>query len=523
MKRILHLLAVVIIASTLVLSGCDVLPTPAVKVLNLAGNEPITLDPAISGEASSHQFITQLFSGLMRLDDDLNPVPDIAESYEISPDGRTYTFKLKENAKFQDGKGVKAGDFKYSWERACFPETGSGTAVTYLGDVVGVLEMLSGKVSALSGVRVVSDYILEVTIDAPKSYFLSKLTYPTTFVVDKSNVERGGEWWRKPNGTGPFKLKDWQERKTIVLEKNSLYYGTQAKVDSVVFQFYAGVPIDLYETGRVDAADVYASYIDKASDKTGPFLSDLKTEPELSFYYIGFNASKPPFDDPDIRQAFSTAIDKEKLVSIIFHNTVKPAYGILPPGIPGYNPNLEGLKFDVSKARELIAKSKYGDVSKLPPITITTSGYGGLISSDLEATIAELRQNLGVEIMVRQLEPERFIYNLKDELDEMYDMGWIADYPHPQDFLDILFRSGADYNYGEYSNSTVDNLLVEAASTKDSAASLAIYRDIEQKLVSDAACLPLWFGENYYLVKPYVSGFKVNPLGLISLNTVSIE
>ncbi len=523
MKRILRLVFIVILTSTLVLSGCEFAPTVGGKVLNLAGSEPITLDPAVSGESTSHQFITQIYSGLMRLDENLNPVPDIAESYQVSQDGKTYTFKLREKVKFQNGTAVTAKDLKYSWERACNPKTGSNTAVTYLGDVSGVREMLSGKTNALSGLRVVSDYTLEVTIDAPKSYFLSKLTYPTTFVVDKASVERGGEWWRKPNGTGPFKLKEWQVRKTIVLERNSLYYGAVAQVDSVVFQFYTGVPIDLYETDKVDAADVYASYIDKASDKEGPFFSELRTEPELSFYYIGFNAAKPPFDDAKIRQAFSMAIDKEKLVRIIFRNTVKPADGILPPGIPGYNSELDGLKFDVSRAKELIAKSKYGDVSKLPPITLTTSGYGGLISSDLEAIIAELRQNLGVEVKVRQLETERFLYYLKDELDEMYDMGWIADYPHPQDFLDILFRSGADYNYGGYNNPVVDSLLSEAAVTKDSAASLAIYREIEQELVSDAACLPLWFGQNYYLVKPYVSGYKINPLGLISLNTVSLN
>ena len=199
------------------------------------------------------------------------------------------------------------------------------------------------------------------------------------------------------------------------------------------------------------------------------------------------------------------------------------ADGILPPGMPGFNKDLSGLNYDVNKAKELIASSKYGDVSKLPPITITTAGWGGLISPELEAIIHEWRQNLGVEVKVRQLEPERFLYHLKEEKDEMFYMGWVADYPHPQDFLDVLFHSGADNNYGEYSNPEVDALLERAGVEQDSSLSLALYQQAEQKLVEDAACLPLWFGQNYILVKPYVKGYNLNPLGFAMLNEVSVE
>ncbi len=197
--------------------------------------------------------------------------------------------------------------------------------------------------------------------------------------------------------------------------------------------------MNLYETGKIDVTGASLIYIDRVNDKTGPFYQELSIVPELSFYYIGFNATKPPFDDVNIRRAFSQAIDKDKLVSLVFRDMVQRADGILPPGMPGFNPNLSGLSFDVSRAKQLIKESKYGDVANLPPITITTAGRGGEISQDLEAIVYQWRQNLGVEVKVRQLEPERFIYNLKEEKDEMFDLGWIADYPHPQDFLDVLF------------------------------------------------------------------------------------
>ena len=307
------------------------------------------------------------------------------------------------------------------------------------------------------------------------------------------------------------------------MKRNEFYYGEVAKVDYVVFNLWGGVPMNMYETGEIDVTGVSSIYIEKVTDEAGPFYPDLMVSPELSFYYIGFNTSRPPFDDVNIRRAFSMAIDKDKLISLVFKGTMAPAYGILPPGMPGYNQDLVGLEYDVDGAKELIAASSYGDVSQLPPITITVPGQGGNISSPLEAVIYQWRENLGVEVTVRQLETERFLYHLAEEKDEMFYSGWIADYPHPQDFLDILFHSGTENNYGQYSNPEVDALLEAAGVEPDGNSSLELYRQAEQMLVDDAACLPLSFGRNYVLVKPYVKGYELNSMGFAMLNEVSIE
>lgn len=522
-KRIIYILVSAVLLCSLFLGCQPVTPPPTGGgALNLYGIDPLTLDPAVSSEMTSHEYVTQIFGGLARFGDKLEPAPDIAQSWQISNDGRTYTFYLRQDVKFQDGRQVKAEDFKYSWERACGPQTGSLTAATYLGDIVGAKEVLAGKTKDISGIKVLDDYTLEVTIDAPKSYFLAKLTYPTAFVVDRANVEQGGKWWRTPNGTGPFRLKQWQEGELLVLQRNELYYGGLAKVNEVVFHLWGGMPMNMYETGEIDVANVSLDYIEKVTDKAGSFYQDLMVAPELSFTYIGFNTTKPPFDDADIRRAFSQAVDKDKLVSLVFKGMMQRADGVLPPGMPGYNEGLSGLGFDIGKAKELIANSSYGDVSRLPPITITTTGWGGLISPDLEAIVHQWRENLGVEVKVRQLEPARFPY-LKEEKDEMFDMGWIADYPHPQDFLDVLFHTGADYNYGEYSNPEVDILLEKAGVEQNSELSLALYQQAEQKLIEDAACLPVYFGQSYILVKPYIKGYDLNPLGFVRLNEVSVE
>ncbi len=526
MKKLLLILSIILL-SGLFLAGCiTTVSSPAVVgsgVLKMYGIDPITLDPAVSAEMTSHEYVTQIYSGLVRLEDNLEPAPDIAERWEMSQDRRTYTFYLRKDVMFQDGREVTAADFKYSWERACDPATGSNVAGTYLGDIVGVRDVLEGRAREISGIKVIDDYTFRVTIDAPKSYFLSKLTYPTAYIVDKANVSKGKEWWRKPNGTGPFKLTEWNENNLLVLERNEKYYGEVAGLERVEFQLWSGLPMNMYETGQIDIAGVSVIYIDRVTDKAGPFYKELQITPELSFSWIGFNTTKPPFDDVNVRKAFTLALDKDRIVSLVFRNLVQRADGILPHGIPGFNKSLVGPGYDVAKAKELIARSKYGDVSKLPPITLTTSGYGGEISMSLEAIVSEWRDNLGVEVAVRQLEPDRYIYHLKEEKNELFDMGWIADYPHPQDFLDVLFHTGAENNFAEYSNPDVDALLDKAAVEADNEKSLELYQQAEQMLVDDAACLPLWFGENYMLVKPYVEGYKLTPLGFVWLEKVSIK
>ena len=528
MKKALYVLFSVILVSSMLIAGCRPVQeaeTPIIEggTLNLYGIDPHTLDPAVSNEMTSHEYIVQLFSGLVRLDDNQEPIPDIASKWQVSNGGRTYTFYLKRGVKFHDGREVKADDFRYSWERTCAPETGSLTAATYLGDIEGVGEVLAGESEEISGVRVVNDYTLEVTIDEPRPYFLLKLTYTTAFVVDRFNVAAGDEWWRQPNGTGPFKFGRWDKNTLFVLEKNELYYDEVPHLDTVVYHLWAGVPMQMYEMGEIDITGVYRSYIDRVTDEAGPFYDELMVVPELSFSYIGFNCSRPPFDDVNIRRAFTRALDKDKMVSLVYGGMVQKAEGILPAGIPGFNESLTGLNFDVNEARELIRESSYGDVSNLPPITITTTGWGASVSRDLEAIITQWRQNLGVEVRVRQLEPERFLYHLKEEKDEMYYTGWVADYPHPQNFLDVLFHSGADNNYGEYSNPQADALLDIAGVEPDNELSLTLYQQVEGVLVEDAACLPLWFGEQYVLVKPYVKGYGLDAMGIPRLNKVWIE
>ena len=533
MKKIIYLLLALSLIIGSILSGC----TPSSKttssptsslgngVLTMTNTDPFTLDPAVSSDALSAGYIMQIYSGLLKLDNTLEPVPDIAESMPtLSSDNLTYTFHLRKDVKFQDGTPVTASDFKYSWERAADPATSSPTAETYLGDIVGVNDMLAGKANQISGVKVIDDYTLQVTLNSPESYFLYKLTFPSSFVVEKNNVNSGANWWQKPVGTGPFKVQEWIKNTDFILARNNLYYGDKAKIAEVKMILNStSSEMDLFETGQIDIASPSADYYDEIMDKSQPFFQDLTISPSLSVDYIGFNCKQPPFDDPNIRKAFSMAIDKDTIVSLTYRNMAQKAEGILPPGIPGYNANLVGLNFDVSQAQELIKESKYGDVSKLPPITLTISGEGGSADPVTQALIYQWKQNLGVNVQVRELEPEVYNSNLSQELDQMYYFGWIADYPYPQDFLDILFTTGSSFNYGGYSDTEVDSLIQQANQESDQTKAFTLYQQAEQQIVNDAACLPLTFGETYLLVQPYVKNLTVNALGFIDFNEVTIS
>ncbi|MFA5065331.1 MAG: peptide ABC transporter substrate-binding protein [Dehalococcoidia bacterium] len=483
---------------------------------------PLTLDPAISSEMSSHLYIMQIFNGLVKLNENLEPVSDLAERWTVSPDGKTYTFLLRRDALFHDGKPITASDVKYSWERACSPATGSQTASTYLNDIVGSAEVLSGQAQNLSGVSVIDDHTLSVTIDAPKVYFLSKLAYPTAFVVDRQNVETGGNWWwYKPNGSGPYRMAKWNVGSLIILQPNQHYYGKKATA-RLYFQLLDGVPMSLYETGKIDVVEISQLYLDRATDKTGPFFDQLHIYPEFSLQYIGFNTAKPPFDDPLVREAFSHSVDKDHIIRIIEKNMVSRADGILPPGMPGYNKDLKGLNYDPVYARELLAKSKYS--SGLPPITITVLGWGGVdVDPSLGAAIQDWKKNLGAEVSVRLLEPDPFHYNLQQEADEMYELGWVADYPDPQNFLQTLFYTGTEYNNGRFSSSEFDSLIDRAAVEQDRDKRMELYRQAEQIVVDQAPVIPLWFNRNYVLVNPQVKNYSIDPLGVPRLNLVSIE
>ena len=494
------------------------------RALTMAWADPVTLDPAMSRESQSHMFVAQLFSGLVHFDEDLRLQLDLAEDVQTDASGTVYTFMLREGIVFHDGTPITAEDVRYSIERAADPALLSDTASAYLGDILGVSEKLAGEADSVRGVEVLGPRTIRITTDAPKGYFLAKLTYPTAAVVDRRNVEEGGlEWWRTPNGSGPFKLREWTEREVLVLERFDGYVPGPSTLEFAVFPILAGVPVRMYEADQVDIASIGGSDIDRALDPASGFAGELTIFPQFTSFYVGFNTRIAPFDDPVIRRAFVMAVDRDQLVQVVFEGDVAVAQGILPPGLPGYTETLAAIPFDPEGALRLIETSSYGSVDALPPIVYTTSGLGGIAGS-LSFLLESWRENLGVEVEVRQLEPDAYFYQLADEVDNLYNYGWVADFPDPQNFLDILFHSESiENNIGRYTSAEFDALVEEARTEQDTAKRFALYAQAEQLLLDDAAAIPLYHGREYTLIKPYVKNFVFSPLGVPELQRVVLE
>ncbi|MEC8857154.1 MAG: peptide ABC transporter substrate-binding protein, partial [Chloroflexota bacterium] len=386
------------------------------------GADPPTLDPHLTTDVNSAVYAVEIFGGLMTIDKNLAIVGDLAESWDVSADGKTTTFRLHPNAKFHNGRSVTANDVKWSLERAADPLTEAFNASVFLGDIVGVQQKLAGSSNAISGVQVINDSTLTITTDAPKPYFLSKLTYPVSFVLDQQNVESGRDWIFEPIGTGPFRLEEYRPGEVLRLAKFNDYHLGPAMIDEVEFLISGGNSMLMYENDELHITGIPLGLLEGVLDPSNALSREVvPAPPQFDVDYFGFNTTEPPFDDVKVRQAFNYAIDRSSLASTLLEDLVVPAAGILPPGFPGYNRDLKGYEYDPDKARQLIQDSKYGGLDELPRITLTLPGsFGASVSPSIEAMLAMWEANLGVRIELLQTEWAIFLQDLHRQRFQMF-------------------------------------------------------------------------------------------------------
>ncbi|MCA9934832.1 MAG: peptide ABC transporter substrate-binding protein [Ardenticatenaceae bacterium] len=486
----------------------------------LSGGQPRTLDPALTYGGPDNA-LGAIFSGLVTLDQQLQVQPDLAAGWQISEDGLVYTFYLHQNAVFHDGRPVTVQDVIFSWERAADPVTGSDTAQTYLGDIAGVQEKLAGTAVAISGLRAIDDHTLEVRLTAPVVYFLEKLAYPVAFVVDAENVTQA-DWEHHPNGTGPFTLQEWRDDDILILARNEYFYRDPANISHLVYLLGANLPLSLYEQDEIDLVGVGGDTLARAQDPNDPLAADLRQTASLCTSSIGLNNRLAPLDDVRVRQALAYALDRQKLVDIFWEDSGLQAAGALPPGMPGYGGVTQPLPYDPARARQLLAEAGYADPADLGTLTFYTAGYdevNGLVT----AVITLWQETLGITIEPVLLDP--YTYNdqlYAGDIGHFFSSGWCADYPDPQNFLDILYHSDSVQNLSGYHSAMVDRLLEQARTERDVPTRLALYAQVEQHLAEDVPVIFLAHGVTAVLVKPRVQNYILTPLGVPQWHLVSV-
>jgi oligopeptide transport system substrate-binding protein len=493
------------------------------QVLRLGnGAEPATLDPQISEANSDADVQRDLFEGLVILGKDSQPAPGVAESWSISPDGKVYTFKLRDNAKWSNGDPVTAEDFVWTWRRAVDPATGSKYAfVCYpIKNAEAIAAGQDKDVTSL-GVRAIDPHTLEVTLKAPTGYFLSAITHHVFLPVNRANAEKfGNQYTRAGNlvSNGAFILKEWTPQSRIVVVKNPEYWdAAHVRLSEVDFFPIENQNEELkrYRAGELDATfDVPADQVEFIR-QTLP--NELQITPWLGNYYYGFNLEQPPFkDNLKLRQAVSLVIDRKAITDQILKTGEQPLYSWVPPGIPGYrsqNVSFIDMPMDqrIAEAKKLYQEAGYGPDKPLSiELRYNTSENHKKVAI---AVASMLSKNLGIKVSLVNSEFKVFLEERKrKKVTQLFRDAWIADYADPNSFAEIM-QSDAGLNDMGYNNPEYDRLIKSASVTVAPEERMKLLEAAEQLIIADAAIAPIYSYVKKVMVKPYVVGFTPNIIG----------
>lgn len=484
--------------------------------------DPPTLDPALANDQFSEAIVLNVHRGLVELDPaTLEVRPAVAESWTISPDGRTYTFLLRDGVSFHNGRKVAPGDVVYSFERILRKETNSPRRFL-LEPIDGAKEFTEGKSPSISGVSTPDDRTVVLRLSKPFAPFLSQLTMTNTAIVPREVYEDPQKGYlRAPVGCGPFRFSRWEQGNFIELLAFDRYYGGRPAIDRVVVRMIENATSALQEyiAGGLDSLDETPDPGDTAMmAKLG---GEIRKYPFIGTGYIGFNMAVAPFKgNAALRQAFNYAVDKEYLWNVLMPGGNRPANGIIPPGIPGHDPDLPGYPHDEAKARSLLAKAGFPSGKGLPPIAlwVNTGEENRRIAEQVQSDL----KKVGIEVSIREVDWAAYIAGVSGTRDkpgqaQMFRFGWYLDYPDADAILRPLLHSsnwGPAGNFGRYKNPAVDALIDQALDTADPKARADLYRRAERTAVMDD---PPWiflaYMESRTLYKPYVKGVVLSPLG----------
>lgn len=479
--------------------------------------EPTTLDPALVEDGPTIELLMQIFEGLVQWTPENKVAPAIAKSWEVSKDGKTYTFHLRDDAKFHNGRAVTAEDFIYSITRSLTPELKSQTGIVYMSDIVGAREFYEQKSPKVAGLEAPDAHTLRIDIDAPKAYFIDKLTYPTAYAICKEAVEKtdGKVTEESMIGTGPFTLAEYQHGERLLLKANPTYWEGAPKLAAVERRILLdnNTRYDKFAAGELDLTTITMAQFRSARED--PKLKDqIKQFPRPSVFYLSMNqGAYAPFKDRRVRQAFAMAVDKAEIVRTIHEGVPKQANGIVPPGVPGYDESYGGLALNPGRAKQLLAEAGYKDGAGMPALTLSFRASEDDIRSTAVAVADQLKKNLGIPVELDEVEWGTFLARRNKGEMPFYFLRWAADYLDPQNFLSLMLHSKSKENTIGYVNPEFDRLCDEADAMQDAAKRLTLYRQAERIAIEDAPWIPIYFQRDVELWNPRVKGVEDSAMG----------
>ena len=491
--------------------------------------EPASMDPQLAQGMPEMHILRDMFVGLVDEDAGAHLIPGVAEKWETSDDGKTWTFHLRDN-NWSDGTPVTAHDFVYAWQRGVDPAVGSKYSF-FLYPIKNAKEITEGKQSTDTlGVSAPDDKTLVVELNNPTPYFAGLLTNAVTYPVPKHIVEKHGkDWTRAENiaGNGAFKMREWKPQSRIVLEKSPNYYGADdVSLDKVIYYVSEDKNAELqrYRAGELDwTADVPNDQIKWLQEN---LQGELHIHNYLGTFYLGYNLTKPPFKDAaKLREALSLVVDRERIVKNITASGEQPAYGFVTPGIANYQPYQPEYanwtrEQRIEKAKALYAEAGY---SKENPLHVELLYNTNDNNKKVAIAVASLwKDALGVETALVNKEWKAYLNDRREYNTQVFRGSWMGDYEDANTFLD-LFVSGGGSNTIGLNDSEYDKLIADAASETNAEKRAAILQQAEKRLIDNHSLIPVYYFVSKHLVKPYVKGYEENVMNHWPSKYIRIE
>lgn len=478
--------------------------------LRVLHEAPQSLDPVLADDVYELTVAHQMYEGLVLMGDNLEVRPGLAESWVVSEDGRRYTFRLRPGIRFHDGRPLDGACVVGSLLRALAPAKPTPClAESYLEGIVGARDYLAGNANSIRGLSAPEPRVVEIELERPLTFFLAALTLDPAAIVP---AEIGLDWQRlesQPVGTGPFRFVRRLPDGGVALARNDAYWGEPALLDSLIF--VAAPPItaervvSLLLRDRVDVAPVYSRDRRTLGDVAGYRLVEA---PELSLTFLGVRTDLPPFDRVEVRRALQLCVSAQDLQG----EGVLRAEGILPPGMPGYQPHADLWTLDLDLARVFLAEVGISAEQPAPPVTLSAS-HDTRASKWLREGVVPRLTALGLPIEIEELDWPELDARVMRGTAQLFTMTWVADVPDPDSFLYSMFRRGEPNNFFGFADAAVDSLLELGRSTPPGEERRALYRTVEARILDQAPLVPLYHATNAYAWRPDIAGVETSPLG----------